>query len=274
MSILARQCLTRRDAKFIPVAHLSGGGADLVSRLGQHPGDAGGESPATSPVPVSPSTPPLTVYLTNIRSINNPTKQTELHVHLDEHTPDILAVTETWLCSGTPYLHITNYTELGRRDRENYKPQPGTTNWGGIMVYVRNNTVAATLLEKSPDAERLWFAVHSNTGSFLFGLQYRPPDEPVDCLDSLESELGKLYPGFIGVFLFGDFNVHEARWLRFSNGNTPVGARLCAVARHFNLIEMVKAPTRGNYLLDLFLTNHPDNTKVKVLPSIADHKSI
>ena len=228
------------------------------------------------PPNVSPSTPQhITVLYTNIQSINHPIKLEELNHYLDTHTPDIVALTETWLDDSTPHLSIPNYTVLSRRDRPNYIPRRHTTNHGGIIVYTRTNTITATPISKSPTAERLWFTVHTHTGPLLFGLFYRPPTDPLEALNTLETELTELTPHYTGTFLFGDFNIHESRWLHFSSlYTTPTGRRLQSIAQSFNLTETVRAPTRDNHLLDLFLTDHPHQTKTRVLPKIADHNTV
>ena len=76
------------------------------------------------------------------------------------------------------------------------------------MVYTRNTTITATALQKSPTAERVWFTIHTHTGPLLFGLFYRPPDDPIEHLDSLETDLTSRTPNFTGIFALGDFNVH------------------------------------------------------------------
>ena len=65
----------------------------------------------------------------------------------------------------------------------------------------------------------------------------------------------------LGIIITGDFNRADVRNLKCS----------------FCLEQLVKAPTRKNAILDLFLTNMPDMySKVEVLPPIAtsDHNVI
>ena len=69
----------------------------------------------------------------------------------------------------------------------------------------------------------------------------------------------------------GDLNVHHAKWLRFSNGNSIVGADLKAFSENYGLHQLVKEPTRNEYLLDLLLTDIA-GAKVKVGSYVADHK--
>ena len=262
----ARRRLRRRGPRSAAARRLRSGGAPE--------GESGGEPPAPSPHPVSQliNPQPCTLLHVNIRSINSK-KQAELQTYLDTHQPDFIALTETWLCDATPHFTLPNYITAARRDRPDYVPRPRTTNHGGILLLRHTSAPAITHLENSSTAERLWVTIHTDTGPLLFGLYYRPPDDPHNSLDTLDAELHKHSPTHIGTFLTGDFNVHHKRWLRFSNANTPEGAQLHDICKQHNLTETVQAPTRNDYLLDPFFTNFPSQTKTIVLPKIADHNA-
>ena len=68
-------------------------------------------------------------------------------------------------------------------------------------------------------------------------------------------------------------NVHHAKWLYYSNGNTTQGADLKALCNVFGFQQLVRGPTRGEYLLDLFLTDIP-GSKTFVGPQVADHHMV
>ena len=90
----------------------------------------------------------------------------------------------------------------------------------------------------------------------------------------LQSEIERLRDDCVGVILLGDINIHHTRWLRFSNRNTELGERLWEVCRDLGLKQIVAKPTRGEYLLDLILTDSPSLCKVDVLPEISDHRVV
>ena len=71
----------------------------------------------------------------------------------------------------------------------------------------------------------------------------------------------------------GDLNVHHKRWLRFSNDDTRIGSELKAFCDFHGLMQLVKAPTRNQYLLDLAITDIP-GASATVLASIADHNGV
>ena len=69
----------------------------------------------------------------------------------------------------------------------------------------------------------------------------------------------------------GDLNVHEASWLKFSDGTSVEGRELHEFCRERGLDERVRARTRGNNLLDLVLTDLGSLVKARVVPGISDH---
>ena len=73
------------------------------------------------------------------------------------------------------------------------------------------------------------------------------------------------------VILAGDMNIHHRVWLRYSRENSSIGEKLWNISREEGLKQMVRVPTRGEYLLDLVLTDVGDMTKISVLPNLADH---
>ena len=88
----------------------------------------------------------------------------------------------------------------------------------------------------------------------------------------MQEELNEYSTEATGIIIAGDLNIHHRKWLRFSNGDTPVGQDMKMVCDNFGLLQMVKEPTRGEYLLDLFISDI--HCKVGVGSSIADHKPI
>ena len=115
--------------------------------------------------------------------------------------------------------------------------------------------------------------MHFDQGIILVGNFYRPPDAYAESIESLRVELKSYESKVIGVLLMGDFNVHHCKWLRFSNANTSSGELLHEVCQEFGLLQHVKEPTRGNYLLDLVISDFPQ-TIVKLSGMLADHKVV
>ena len=134
-----------------------------------------------------------------------------------------------------------------------------------------NSVANIGLLSYSKTAARMWCFLHSNLGMFLIGNWYRPPDDGDTSIAFLAEEMSNLRVDVVGVILAGDMNIHHRMWLRYSRENTAFGEQLLNISRENGLKHMVRAPTRGEYLLDLVLTDVSDMMQIIVLPNLADH---
>ena len=116
--------------------------------------------------------------------------------------------------------------------------------------------------------------VHSDRGPYLVCCWYRPPSPGnIDSINSFELELRKHRYDAVGVFVLGDLNVHSIRWLTHSARESIEGRQLRDTSDRLGLKQIVKEPTRGEYLLDLVLTDVPDCT-AKPCAAVADHKCV
>ena len=120
---------------------------------------------------------------------------------------------------------------------------------------MNNNLGNLVFLENSLTGERSWHLLHTDVGSILLCNWYRPPSSSIDHIESFREELERLSESTYGVIVLGDLNIHHRQWLYFSNADTPEGELLKDICDDHDLRQLVDKPTRGNYLLDLCLTN-------------------
>ncbi len=187
--------------------------------------------------------------------------------------PTFLALTET-LLPGERALKVVpaipGYSLVSRRDRAD------NSGWGGIAMFVKSgyeNYIVHTA--SSTMAERTWHILHSDRGPLCVGIWYRPPrHSEVATIYSLESELATHGEGTLGTIVLGDMNVHEASWLRFSNGTSVEGRALRDKCSELGLEQHVRKRTRGEYLLDLVLSDLGSDVRTEVVPGIADHEGV
>jgi len=189
----------------------------------------------------------------------------ELEYHLELHKPHIVLLQETWLDASTESVSIANYTVISQRDRSE------KANRGGVLTLARSDFNRLVHIENSKVEERSWHFLHMDPEILLLGNWYRPGATEHDAYAALQEEMGAHVLEATGIILSGDLNVHHARWLRFSNGNTVQGSDLKAVCDNLGLQQLVNEPTRQEYLLDLYLTDVA-GTKVRVGSYVADHK--
>lgn len=152
---------------------------------------------------------------------------------------------------------------VARRDRSD-------RNGGGVYFYVRNENRCVNHIANSTLFERTWLYIHTFTGIVVCCLWYRPPDSEAADVISFKDELALHAQGCSGIIVLGDLNVHHAKWLRYSARNSRDGEVLRNTCVDYNLVQLVRKPTRGDYLLDLVMTNL-ENAHAVVQPSICDH---
>lgn len=187
----------------------------------------------------------------------------------------MVILTETWLHPEIEDhelfpsdFHFTTY----RKDRTNRKG-------GGVLIAVRN-TLQSSIIRHDNILEMIWVCLHNASGKLVFGVCYRPPDSHVSFPDSLRHELTIMrneYPK-APIFLFGDFNYPQINWSLLSTlSSTPANEQklFLELTLDFNLQQVITSPTRGDNILDLLLTSHPDDVKsITVLPGLSDHNLV
>ena len=184
--------------------------------------------------------------------------------------PELVVFTETKLTKIVEKPMLTRYTEVSRKDR--------TAHGGGVIVFSRSDVSQNIAFEKESETlELLWHTLHTDIGPMLFGAWYRPPRRgEKETIIQLDRELSALQTDYVGCLLVGDMNVHHSDWLVYSNGISPEGRELEAVSVAHGLTQMVEDPTRGEYLLDLVLTDLAPHVSCIVAPGVLDkdHRAV
>ena len=182
--------------------------------------------------------------------------------------PSLLFLNETLLDDSVQHPSIPNYELIGRHEHASSRR--------GVAAYA-HYTIApdAVLLKKSADTERMWFLLHTQLGPFLLCCWYRRPDRgETSSITSLRSEYHELKGDCVGTVLVGDLNVHHRQWLEFSSENTPEGFALHNFCQDHGFSEFVRAPTRGDYMLDVVLSDLHLDIDTAVLAGVSDHSIV
>ena len=127
--------------------------------------------------------------------------------------------------------------------------------------------------------EIIWVHLHIDSNNdVILGAFYRPPGSPTSALDDLNDSLGyiKLQFPSTNITLSGDFNCLGIDWhtetLTDSYVSTLLRETLIEIVDDYQLQQVVTFPTRGNNLLDLCLTSHPDLVQSCLpFPGLCDH---
>ena len=204
----------------------------------------------------------------NVQGLLSSVDELAGYILLMKTRPSILCLNETFLDDSIGDVPIEGYTLISRLDRRDGR------SCGGIAVYALHSLASRiTCVFHSKAHERTWMLIHTDRGAYLLGSWYRPPGREVESIADLKTEILEHCRYALGVILVGDMNVHERSWLKYSNGISAEGRKLHEVSADLGLRQLVHAPTRGDYLLDLVLSNLEDVT-CTVTPKIADHNGV
>jgi hypothetical protein len=219
----------------------------------------------------------ISVMTVNFQSINN--KVGELAICLNSYKPDILVGTESWLSEDTGNSEIfpPDYNVI-RKDRP---PNRRDQSHGGIFIAVRKDLIVSHRSDLDEDCEILWIQLELvGAKQIVLGAFYRPPDSGPDVLDKLRSSLSKIDMNKCSnIWLAGDFNLSHVDWESQQTITDCPKPGLCrqfiSIANDFHLDQMVRKPTRGPNILDLFLTSNSSLVDHSdVLPGMSDHDGI
>ena len=183
------------------------------------------------------------------------------------HQAHVVLIRETWLDRATESVDVPGYVQVSRRDRKD------GANRGGILTLQREDFNGLAFNANNDIDECGWHFLRLGVETILVGNWYRPGASVHDGFAKLYEEVAIYYQEVSGVLLGGDLNVHHKKWLRFSNDNTAIGTDLKTLCDFYGLNQLVREPTRQEYLLDLILTDIP-SCSITVLPYIADHKGV
>ena len=193
----------------------------------------------------------------------------ELLLSADTHCPDVICITESWLCNDIQdtEIAIPGY-QLVRLDRNRHG--------GGVLMYVLHKFIVK-LFPTHPSLELLTVTIQCDNHKHCLSLFYRPPSSSVDVLSSFHSYLESInIPQFFSFVLIGDFNIN------FLDPSHPLFSTLCNILSSFGLTQVVKEHThihrnRHHSLIDLVLMSNP-STLTSCLPtpplSNSDHLGI
>nr|VZI33520.1 unnamed protein product [Spirometra erinaceieuropaei] len=216
----------------------------------------------------------LRCLYTNAQSLMS--KLDELKLCLVELSPDVLAVTETWLSGNISdnEVALPGY-QIYRRDREHRQG-------GGIVVYVNDGLkVSDNTTKFACSTEAIWLTIKATGSPCLDVLTvYRPPRTDRIADTQLLEQLDK-FSSRPNIMIMGDFNAPGTNWntLQASGPKSAFNYRLLSKTLNACLTQHVMFPTRTREgqranCLDLVFTKTPDSIdEITSLPPLgrSDH---
>ena len=199
-------------------------------------------------------------------------KQVEIEDLLSSHKLDVLLGTESHLDDSVFDSEVLPSTySVYRKDRNKHG--------GGVFIAIREN-LPSYQIQMDTSLEIIWVRLHIDSNNdVILGSFYRPPSSPTSALDDLNDSLGHIKLQFpsTNIILGGDFNCPGIDWhtetLTDSYVSTLLRETLIEIVDDYQLQQVVTFSTRGNNLLDLCFTSHPDLVQ-SCLPSpgLCDHE--
>ena len=153
--------------------------------------------------------------------------------------------------------------------------------WHRSILQQRQRLVSCDCRLLQSDCELLWVQIDlTGAKSLHIGAFYRPPDSDVTTLENLNQSLQRLTRRTNGnIWLGGDFNAPHNNWpllevTPLAGTKRHIFERLIDISLHHNIEQIIDKQTKGENILDLFLTNNKSALQnFETLPPIgkADH---
>lgn len=177
----------------------------------------------------------------NARSLAKPDAAPALHAELKSHKIDICFVSETWLHNKIPsHLVCPEDYIIVRKDR------PGGRIGGGVAILCRHDWKISILNPEENDFENIWCRITTPNSEYVVSCVYHPP-EPCYDVDHLLAFLSDTCDQILindpnaKIIIAGDINQLNIQDL---------------MSQHA-FKQLVKTSTRGQRILDVFITNCP-----------------
>ena len=172
-------------------------------------------------------------------------------------------------------ITIPNSYNIHRKDRE--------SRGGGVLLAVKSNISCFRRrdLEES-DCELLWVKIpFKDSSSYFVRVFYRPPSSDLTYLEVLarSSDKVSLISEHANILLCGDFNLPDIDWdlISLLQPNSLSDYFCDDILNFFSLSQLINQPTRLDAVLDLAISNRPENiSNIKIGDGLgsSDHNII
>ena len=158
---------------------------------------------------------------------------------------------------------------------------------GGVFIGFRDSIIISELSNPSNEAEMIWAKLQiPNSKPLCLCSFYRPPNNNVTPITMLNNFLSNMSHNESSqtpqILLAGDFNLPSISWIDGTGQISPnptygtdVNQSLLESVNEFGLDQLVTEPTRGENILDLIFSSHPESvTNLEIIPGISDHEAV
>ena len=236
-----------------------------------------GNARTTPPKSKPQKFPKLTVLNINFQSVRN--KIPDFHALISSEQPDIIIATESWL---TPDI-LSSEIVPANLGYSIFREDRTSSSGGGVFIMVKGDIIVTEQKEYKTDCEIVWVKIEIvGTRPLLIAAYYRPKEGDSYSADEFHRSLEMVSQQKGDIWVLGDFNYPKMDWdeedvpfIRPGCTLTKLYDGFIETLNDFNLMQMVREPTRGGNILDLFLTtNHTLVESVSIIPGLSDHNIV
>jgi hypothetical protein len=169
-----------------------------------------------------------------------------------DESPDVVAVTETWLDNTVGDTELTPDGYFTIRMDHNMKYYSHNTyvqdNRGGVLLLIKSCLSPILFTDADVEAGLLWVTLNPHPNlSWLVGVCYRPETDEQFMLNKITNSINKVNND--KCVLMGDFNFRNKDWSTLT-GSSGLETQFLDCIEDKLLNQIVQSPTRGNNILD------------------------
>ena len=187
----------------------------------------------------------------NCRSLRG--KLAAFQATVDYIQPDCILGCESWLDSSVSSSEILPPAyDVIRKDRN--------CEGGGVFIATKKDYITSQLPEADSESKAIWPKVHlPKTKSLVLGSVYCPLPVELSVVEQIDQSFSNLNLDQT-VIIGGDFNLAGVDWenntVLQNYAHKPAANSLITSMTTHSLSQLQREPTRGDNVLDLFITNN------------------
>ena len=152
---------------------------------------------------------------------------------------------------------------------------------GGVILAVKKS-LASKPINVSIKSESAYCQIpQASKPPTIIGCVYRPPENYLETCGLINKEIREVKSKFKKslIWVGGDFNLPDINWESYSTHSNKylkeINQNFLDTFNDTGLRQTVDAPTRGENILDIFLTNCPDLIKSSAISAgVGDHNAV
>ena len=189
----------------------------------------------------------------------------------------VVSVTESHLSDDilSSEIQMAGY-QLSRYDR------PNQARRGGVALYIRNDLAdEGVSLAGASSGCCEYQMIHFLRKNLVLVNVYKPPRADLtaftEIMNQINQKITDLGTPLPSIIMVGDFNLPDVDWTSTTSDTNTQGRPLLKMMEELALEQLVDVPTRGDHILDLYITNREDwvsKVDATFVSGLSDHNVV